>query len=193
MEAPRGRPRDQEVDEKIVEAVQTLLSEKGFAGTTIEQVSKQTGLGRPTIYRRFKNRNIMIHEVVKQLLEESRESLIEHVDPYTDVRSHLINTIHMLTRTPVGEIFRAVLSEIPRDQELAKMVSDIGEDRRKQLMKAVNRAVKAGVLSFPGDTTIAVDGIVGAIYLRYLMSPEPIPFSYADKLLKPAKRVMGSE
>ncbi|MEM7097639.1 MAG: TetR/AcrR family transcriptional regulator [Pseudomonadota bacterium] len=186
MEKRRGRPRDESVEWKISAAVIDLLESRGYAGTTIEQVALVTGLSRPTIYRRHANKTLMINAVIGQLLDQSADSLVEVVDPLQNVRNHLINTIALLNETPVGPIYRAVIAEIPRNPDLAKLVGKIGSARRVRLNKAVERAQHAGCLSFPGDTKIALDGIVGAIYFRYLTTPHLLSKAYADELLAPA-------
>ena len=181
----KGRPRDESVEEKISAAVVELLEARGYSGTTIEQVALTTELSRPTIYRRHPNKTHMIHSVIGDLLDQSLNALIEDADPLKNVRNHLINTIELLTNSPVGPIYRAVISEIPRDAELAKLVGDIGTTRRQRLNKAVRAAEKAKQLSFPGETEIALDGIVGAIYFRYLTAPHLLSAHYADELLAP--------
>ena len=151
MHAQRGRPRDERVERKIREAVVSLLTERGYGGTTIERVAKQTGLGRPTIYRRHASREAMINHVVEALLDESLAALSEHVDPYANVQNHLVNTVEMLTNTAIGPIYRAVIAEIPGDAELSQIVSRVGQERRRRLRRAVRRAIEAGALSLGGS------------------------------------------
>lgn len=185
MQAQRGRPRDEAIEVKIRQAVVCLLIERGYGGTTIEQVAKLTGMGRPTIYRRYESRSAMINDVVKDILDESLASLVEHVDPYQNVRNHLINTVEMLCQSAIGPIYRAVISEIPSDIELAKIVGRVAGARRRRLTKAVDQAVEKKVLKFNGSTEIWIDGLVGAIYFRYLISPDSLSAKYVDKLLEP--------
>ena len=53
--APRrpGRPRNASYDKTILEAALEILVEKGYTGFTIDGVAARTGVGRPTIYRRW--------------------------------------------------------------------------------------------------------------------------------------------
>ncbi|WP_083473894.1 TetR/AcrR family transcriptional regulator [Frankia sp. R43] len=60
----RGRPRDPQVDERIRRATRELLSEKGFAETTIVAVARRAGVGAPAIYRRWPSRVAMIENAI---------------------------------------------------------------------------------------------------------------------------------
>jgi AcrR family transcriptional regulator len=47
------RTRDPAVTEAILTATLALLSRRGFAGTTIDAVAAEAGVGKPAIYRRY--------------------------------------------------------------------------------------------------------------------------------------------
>lgn len=185
MQTARGRPRDTSVEQRIEQAVVELLSEAGFAGTSIEGVAQLSGLSRPTIYRRYADRLTMINSVVAELLARDSPPPTDHPDPYENVCRHLKDTIRMLTQTPIGPIYRAVLPELPRHAALAELVNKIGSARRKKLNTAIDRALAAGVLVINGDVDAATDGLVGAIYFRYLMASRALGPGYAEKLLQP--------
>jgi AcrR family transcriptional regulator len=55
-----GRPRDVDADVAILDAALDLLIERGIEATTIEQVAKRAGVTRPTVYRRFSDKNEML-------------------------------------------------------------------------------------------------------------------------------------
>jgi AcrR family transcriptional regulator len=60
----RGRPRDPDVDVRIRAATLDLLSEEGFAATTIAAVARRAGVGAPAIYRRWSSRIAMIENAI---------------------------------------------------------------------------------------------------------------------------------
>ena len=55
-----GRPRDEAATGRIYDAVEYLLSRRGYAGTTVGSVSSRARVGSKTIYRRWANRDEMI-------------------------------------------------------------------------------------------------------------------------------------
>lgn len=55
MPGDGGRPRDPEVDQRILAAARGLLRDEGLDGLTISAVAAGAGVGRPTVYRRYAN------------------------------------------------------------------------------------------------------------------------------------------
>ena len=69
-EAPargRGRPRSAEAEQSILAAALKLLAQHGVAGLTIEGVAAEAGVGKTTIYRRWKTKTELIIAAVAQL------------------------------------------------------------------------------------------------------------------------------
>lgn len=182
----QGRPRQASVEVNIAEAVLESLQQYGFADTTIDRVAKLTGYGRPTIYRRFANSDAMITASVQLLMSEAVPPAKQVGDPLQQVVEQLMSTVNMLEKTPVGPIFRAVLSELPRYPQLAALVNNVGGQRRAQLLPVVNTAIELGVLRPVPDVQVLIDGWIGAIYFRYLMTNRSLDRRYIKKLLAQA-------
>jgi AcrR family transcriptional regulator len=73
-----ARPRDPQVEERILDATHDLIEEHGYSGLTMEAIADRAGVGKPTVYRRFANRD----EVVLAL--NARASIpVEPVDTGT--------------------------------------------------------------------------------------------------------------
>src|ERR1700722_2208008 len=68
-----GRPRDPGYDKVILDATLEILNDKGYAGLTIDGVAPRTGVGRPTIYRRWASKAAL---VIAALTQSSHLSLI---------------------------------------------------------------------------------------------------------------------
>src|SRR3954454_243974 len=61
---PVGRPRDATIDERVLEATRQLLTEQGFAATTIQAIAERSGVHASAIYRRWPSRYKIIEEVI---------------------------------------------------------------------------------------------------------------------------------
>jgi AcrR family transcriptional regulator len=58
------RTLDRSVDDAITAAALQLLLERGFARMTIESVAKTAGVGKPAIYRRFRDKAGLVAHVI---------------------------------------------------------------------------------------------------------------------------------
>ncbi len=65
-----ARPRDPDVDQAIAAATSRLLSERGFAGMSMEAIAATAGVGKPAIYRRFRDKAELVTAVVAGQLPE---------------------------------------------------------------------------------------------------------------------------
>ena len=61
-----GRPRDPGYDKTILDATLEILFDKGYAGLTIDGVAARTGVGRPTIYRRWSSKPALVIAALTQ-------------------------------------------------------------------------------------------------------------------------------
>lgn len=55
-----ARPRDPEVDTRILQAARRLLESVGFEGLTVEKIAIEAGVGKPAIYRRYANKDDIV-------------------------------------------------------------------------------------------------------------------------------------
>ena len=72
MSKDSGRPRDPQVDARILDAARSLLQEGGLAQLSIASVAARAGVGRPTVYRRFETRE----DIALQVLYDDLEALV---------------------------------------------------------------------------------------------------------------------
>src|SRR2546425_5528104 len=47
-----GRPRDQHLDEALLQAGLAVMLERGYHGATLTEIARRAGVGTPAIYRR---------------------------------------------------------------------------------------------------------------------------------------------
>lgn len=60
-----GRPANPEIDTRIMSAAAAIFVEHGWAGFTLEAIGKRAGIGKSSIYKRFRSRE----DVMKALIE----------------------------------------------------------------------------------------------------------------------------
>jgi AcrR family transcriptional regulator len=79
----RGRPRNPEIDEVVLETTRRLLGEVGYSATTVQEISRRSGVHPPAIYRRWPSRRALIEDAAFSGLTEIR------VEPSGDLRADL--------------------------------------------------------------------------------------------------------
>lgn len=179
---PRGRPRVPATDNAIVDAVISLILEKGLDATTIDAVALRSGITRPTIYRRFKDKHVMIAASVEKILSDDLPLPELGTDSRENVLIMMMNTIDLLTKTPFGGIFRIVIPHLPGQSRLVELTNEISTQRRIAFNDVLTAAQEAGVFSQTKNIDLIADGIMGALYFNYLIAQRILDRSYAEKL-----------
>jgi len=98
---PRGRPRDEAIDHKVLRATCELLGEVGFAETTIQAIARRAGVGPSAIYRRWPSRV----ELIEQAIFPGFDDVC--VTPTGDIRADLASYVDALGRAFVSPAARA--------------------------------------------------------------------------------------
>ncbi|WP_406140416.1 TetR/AcrR family transcriptional regulator [Streptomyces sp. NBC_01089] len=167
----RGRPRSEAVERSIVEAVVKLLEEGvPLTQVSIERVARTAGVGKATIYRRWKGKEELFIDVLKD---------IEPVDPElpgTSVRDDLVALLESLRRRGLAKRSSALLynvfAQMQNYPELWRAYHDtVVEARRRTGMEVVRRGIASGEIRSDLAPDLVNDLIVGPMLLRTVLRP----------------------
>lgn len=180
-----GRPRDQAVDQKVIEAAFDLLNDNGFAGLSIEAIAARAGVSKAAIYRRWDSKD--------EFLVDAMASVIETVEigETGDIRNDLVEALRnmqsFICDTRAGEIFPWLVGEIAARSEVGLRYGAVISRRRELLFGLVERAVQRGDLRADLDVQTALDMLSGAMILRKITGlgfPDDGPENLVDTLLE---------
>jgi AcrR family transcriptional regulator len=177
-----GRPRDPSRDRAIRAAVLTVLADAGYAGLTMDAVATEAGVGKATIYRRWRAKSDLVADAVRSL----------HADPDTtpdtgSLQEDLCILVHGLVAAvngPLGAATLSLLSTLPHEPQLRAAFENgpmgrWGDSFRTVWAQAEKRGeVRAGVVGTAIASTASA-----AILQRWLFSDEPVDDAYADEVL----------
>lgn len=105
--APESRPEEQEASdhaERALRAFEGLLTEQGFAETTMEQVAKRAGMSVRTLYANFAGRQDLILAAVDsagaQVVAAALPAYRRHSSPPEGIRAALATMLGLLASRP---------------------------------------------------------------------------------------------
>ena len=182
-----GRPRSQAADDSIRRAALELLDGGGYQALTIEGVAALAGVGKATVYRRYRSK----HELLRDLVERFRE-LDLPVPDTGSVREDLClivrNGIELLTTSVWGRALPALVAEQTGDPELADVARAFWRSRKDAVGVVFDRGVARGDLRADLDRDLAFDLVVSPMYFRFLVSSDEMPEDLAERIID---EVMG--
>ena len=179
-----GRPRRPATDDAITRAARDLLAERGFQAATIEAIAERAGVGRNTIYRRWRSKEELIADALRELTVDF------DARPEGDLYSLLVNWLRDFSRVfsdpLLGPLFAGVLGELQRNPVFADVYADrVVRPRRQALVRRLTDAKKTGELRADVDPEYVADLLGGPLLLRLLpLGLPPLRERYAEDLLE---------
>jgi AcrR family transcriptional regulator len=177
-----GRPRDPSRDGAIRAAILQVLAESGYSGLTMDAVAAAAGVGKATIYRRWRTKSDLVADAVTEL---SRMS-IEAPDTGSlegDLRV-LMRWLVGAVNGPLGAATVALLSALPHEPGLREAFhSGPLLVWTSTFAQAWERAELRGEVQPPASGTAVASIASAPILQRWLFSGHAVSEAFADEVL----------
>jgi AcrR family transcriptional regulator len=180
----RGRPRSEQADRAILQAASELLTERGLAGMSIEEVASRAGVGKTTIYRRWTSRGSLALDAF--LAEfQAQQPLPDTGSLHDDLLAALRAWIRSVAATSAGPVLAGLIAEAQRDPVLAVTWRErVIERLRQQHRIMLDRAVARGEIPAETDYEVVLDLMFGAGYHRLLHGHQPLTDRFAQEVIR---------
>ena len=185
----RGRPRSEDVDLVIVEAVLDTIAEEGITKVTMEGIAQRAGVSKASLYRRFPTKDDMAIAAVERMRQES--PMIPSEGSAYERLLHLME----VTRTGIqgsryGRIMLAVISHGHERPDLAQLVYDrILLPRRMRIREIVEEGIESGEFPSTLNIDVAMPTLIGPmLYLGMWSMCHPVYETSTEDVLR---SVMG--
>lgn len=176
----RGRPRDPAADQAILDAARDLLARKGFTGTSMDEIARRAGVGKDTLYRRWKSKE----DLVLHLLELISEQTVR-APQLDDPRYALFLFLQAIRKvnldTDLGPLIAGIVGESARNERLAAGFQEFWEKRRRIPAALIRRI--APPTTTDQEIEVILDHILGPMYYRLLLTGAPVDDEYLWDLI----------
>lgn len=167
----RGRPRQQAIDEAILDATEQLLARRGYEAMTVEHVAAAAGVSKPTIYLRYRSKAELVAATVDRLLPPldvpASESAAKDLVALIEIQRHWVER-HGL------RIVAAVLLEQEDHPELLdRFRQRVVRPVRNAFRDALRRGIDRGELRVGADSAEMIDAFTGAYWARSWTADTP--------------------
>ena len=186
-----GRPRDPGYDKAILDATLEILNVSGYAGLSIDGVAAKTGVGRPTIYRRWPSKPALVIAALKQ------SSLLTPAHDTGALRDDLLafqrDQIRMMNRPASRRITAGLVADLVSDPELAETyVGDYVGQRQAAVRVALQRGIERGELRPDADLDLIYDYLMGPLFMRSVVRGEVLEPDMAERTVDLVLSAFGS-
>lgn len=162
-----GRPLDENVDAAILETAWRLLLDEGYARMSIARVAEQARVGRPAIYRRYRDKAELVAAVLAD--KQSRTQPIDTGSARDDLIAHL----EFARRRFAVELAGTMIVEGKKHPELLEGFREgMLRPRVAEIAAALDRGKQRGEVRADLDSEVAVHALMGAfMYHRIATGP----------------------
>jgi AcrR family transcriptional regulator len=178
----RGRPRSEKARVAILKAAADLIETGGVGAVSIEAVARHAGVGKPTVYRSWPNREALAMAALMASTER-----VADLRPTASVRDDLVEQLQQVVRvfaTPRGRAVALMVASSESDSELAKAFrNQVMQASRESGRTLLTRAVAEGAIAAATPIDVVLDMVYGAIFYRLLMGHARIDAGFADQLV----------
>ena len=176
----RGRPRDTDVDRRVLAAARETIEAHGYAGLSVDAVAERAGVAKTTVYRRWPGKAWLVADLASRLQEEA--SLEVTGDIRADLARHLVKIAAGL-----GAVGPALVADLTaamaNDPEFGATMRARWTRRRQLAIEALAQAIRRGDVDPGLDPATVVDQLVGPLYYRLLFTDDPLTPEYVERLV----------
>ena len=165
----------------VLAATADLLAEVGYEALTFEAVARRAGVHKTTIYRRWPTKPDLVADAAR----ERSEQLVAVPDTGSlrgDLTA-LARAVAANIGSDVGSAMtRTLVAAAATSPSVAEATHAFWAERLRLTGEIVTRAIARDELPAGVDTNVVIEALVGALYVRLLLTGEPLDADVADQV-----------
>lgn len=155
----QGSRPDPSIDRAVLSTTRRLLVQRGYAATSIDLIASTAGVSRPTIYRRWRSKALLVHEAVFPDLDPAAPS----DDIATEITRLCRGAFLMFCDPAVRESIPGLLTDLRADSDIRRLMTErLDAAARTQLASLVQDATAQGRTRRQINVDTIMDAIGGA-------------------------------
>lgn len=156
----------------ILKTTWDLLSQNGLSGVSVDEVSRQSGVAKTTIYRHWKTRSDLL------IAACSQPQVSLHIPDKGTIKDDLILLMNELAKMLQSARWAAVLPSVidsaEREEAIAALHSDLQKAHAQPFREVIERAIKRGQLPNKTESPTLIAMLLGPLFYRRWFSRERI-------------------
>ena len=185
-ETPRqsrgGRPRDPSRDGVIRAAILRLLADVGYGALTMDAVAAEAGVGKATIYRRWRTKQDLVVDTIADLNRD--EASPPNTGSLEDDLREMLHRLVAVISGPLGAATLSLLSTVPHQPALAEAFRsgplNVWQTAFEQIWA---QAEQRGEVRPGASGSVAAEATSALLVQRWLLTGRPVDDAYADQVL----------
>ncbi len=180
----RGRPRDIDIDRRILDAARTLLATGGYKALAFDAISQMADVPRSMIYRRWPTKGHLANEIAIGG-DAPLPDVIDTEGLEAQVMALARQMAERYQRPEIGAAAIGVIVATQGDRDLQReLQAEVEAGTRAALANIVARGKQSGLIAPDVSADALFDLLVGTIIYRVLFSLEEVPEDYSASVAR---------
>ena len=182
-----GRPRDPDLEQRLLAAAWSLLTGQGYDALTLTKVAATAKAHRTDVYRRWSTKAQLVTAVLAEHLPPVSE--FDTGTLHGDIRAYL-HDLAAAWSSPWIDGLVGLLADLRRDVDAELAFRVLAERRGQQMRDALERAVERGEVGEVPELGLAGDLFEGPLMHRRMIGRQPLTPEYLDALALSTHRLL---
>lgn len=173
--ARRGRPRNTDIDQRIIDAAIAVYAERGWTGFNFESVSRRGNVSKDAIYRRYETPMDLLLASWSGAQVPEQHRFEAGLDDSADLRDFLIavGADHFASySSDTGFDYLRIHIEAKHHPEvLEAFVRDRSSANVTRIRGTVRAAIDHGILPHAQSPTAILDALIGGVAMHVMVTP----------------------
>jgi AcrR family transcriptional regulator len=179
LKAPDERVRRSRA--AVLGATTQLLFERGFAGATVDEISRRSGVAKTTVYRHWPTRTDLLQDACSTL--GTPLGTPDTGSFKADVTALTTNLAHVLRSAKWTSVLPSIIDAAERDPDIATMYSKLQQGYSAPFETIIQRALRKGELPDDTDAAVLIAALTGPLFYRRWFSREPLTDDFAEQIV----------
>jgi len=173
-----GRPRSAESTTAILDAALELWMERGYHAVTIDAVAARAGVSKPTIYRRWPNRQQVLVAVSQRFVPPGE---VGDLGSFRDeVAAFLRNRADLYGNAGIRRILASAVAASAEDEDFHRAIQPFLDRFPAGMRRIIQRGIARGDVRADVDIELLTAMINGSFYFRSIIEHKGLDHRAAD-------------
>jgi AcrR family transcriptional regulator len=157
------KERDVSRREQIIRSASLLFESKGFDGTTIDDIVQAAGIAKGTFYIYFPNKDELLTQVIRRLIEDTLEVIEEKLEGEKDFFNRLLIKGSELTRLYLEktDLLNVMIGQTVGKPQLSQHLQEIYRNLADMVVDDLRAGIEEGQLVELEDLQTAAYALIG--------------------------------
>ncbi|WP_158755418.1 TetR/AcrR family transcriptional regulator [Dyella sp. S184] len=166
----------------VLAATAELLFDRGFAGASVDEISRRSGVAKTTIYRHWPTRVDLLRDACSTI--STPQGVPDTGTFEADVTALMTNLVDLLRTAKWTSVLPSIIDAAERDPDIANMYSKLQRGYSAPFETVILRAVDTGELPAGTDVAMLIAALTGPLFYRRWFSRDPLTDDFAVQIVK---------